>query len=233
MSSVLVEMLGLPGSGKTAVAREACIALRRRGVTADVVDEPISAAVPRRSRIVRRTSASARAVVGNPRWALSSAMWMASIRQSSGRDAASVFAQWLALRDLSTRARSRAGVHLLEEGPLQTLWTLLLRTSDGLATDLLGQLPREARCDLVVVLDVPVEVAEARLQRRTSKHSRSQQLPPALLRAELERGQDLVETLAGSASTPVVRLAGGDGTTSALLGGLLADVLAPRPVAGR
>jgi predicted kinase len=224
---MLVEMLGLPGSGKTAVAGAACDDLRGRGVAADVVDRPISAAVPRVRRIARRTSASARALAEDPRWALRSATRIASLQQPSRRDTASALAQWLAVRNLSGRARARAGVHLLEEGPRQTLWTLLLRSPDRFPPELLERLLREARCDVVVVLDVPVEVVQSRLTRRASKHSRSQQLPPALLRAELLRGRDLIELLAASTVTPVVRLTGGDQTTPALLGGLLADVLGP------
>lgn len=231
MTGLLIELLGLPGSGKTSLARETCAVLRSRGVDAASADRLISAAEPRTSRLVRRTSASARTALRRPRWTLQSATQIASVRQPSRRDTASVLAQWLAVCELSAAARGTDGVHLLEEGPRQTLWTLMLRSPDTLPRGLLEGLPAAARTDLVVVLDVPVEVVEARLLRRASKHSRSQHLAPDRLRAELERGRDLVELLASGATAPVVRLRGDDTTTPAGLGVLLADVLGPHPIA--
>lgn len=225
MRSVLVEMLGLPGSGKTTLARETCLALQGRGVPASVVDEPISAAVPWARRVGRRTSAAARATLRRPCWSLTSAARITSVRQRSGRDTASALAQWLAVCDLAGRARAGAGIHLLEEGPLQTLWTLGLRSPGTVPARLLQAWPRAAAPDVVVVLDVPLEVIEARLRRRASKHSRSQQLPPELLTLELLRGRDLLAELTASTSVPVVRLAGSDRTTGVGLADQLVDVL--------
>lgn len=229
MSALLVEMLGLPGAGKSALSREVCLVLRERGVPAGIADARVSAAVPRARRVRRRTAAAARSAVRRPGWTLSSAASIASMRQPAGRDTASVLAQWLAVCDLAARARARPGVHLLEEGPLQTLWTLGLRSPDALPHRLLEAWPRAAAPDVVVLLDVPLAVVEERLMRRSSKHSRSQQLPPDLLRAELHRGQKLLEVLAAPTATPVVRLSGDDETTAAGLAGLLADVLSPCP----
>jgi thymidylate kinase len=229
VTGLLVELLGLPGSGKTALAREACPALRSRGLDAVVVDRPISAAVPRTARVVRRTAASARTTLRRPAWTLGSAAQIASVREPTRRDTVSVLAQWLAVCDLAARSRRDGGVHLLEEGPLQTLWTLMLRSPDPLPEGLLTRFPPAARSDLVVVLDVPVEVVEERLHRRASRHSRSQRLDSERTREELEHGRRLVDDLVARTTTPVLRLRGGETTTPTGLAGLLADVLAAHP----
>ncbi len=235
---MIVELLGLPGAGKSALARETSHALRARGIAADVVDRPISAAVPKPRRLRRRTAAAARAVAAQPAWALSSARGMAAVRQAHARDGAAALAQWLAVYDLAAHARRAPGVHLLEEGPLQTLWTLLLRASgavsiaDPVPTGMLAKWPRAAAPDVVVVLDVPLPEIESRLLRRQSKHSRSQHLPVEALREELLRGEQLLEALAAASRTPVIRLAGSHDTTAAALGARLADLLMPRAEVG-
>ena len=233
MSALLVEMLGLPGAGKSSLAKATCAALHAQGVSADVVDLPISAAVPQRARVRRRVGAAVHIGLTRPRWTLRSTAQILAVHQPSLRDSASVLAQWLAVTDLAARSRARGGVQILEEGPLQTLWTLLLRSPDPLPRQLLDGLLPSARSDVVVVLDVPLDVVEARLRRRASKHSRSQALDPAGLRAELARGRELVELLASaSATTPVLRLGGDDATTAEDRARHLVENLTTRPLTG-
>lgn len=232
MSALLVELLGLPGSGKSALARETCRALQSGGHRAEVLDRPISAAVPKGQRVRRRTAGAARTALRRPAWTVTSAALMAGIDQPARRDTAAALTQWLAVCDLASRARARPGVHLLEEGPCQTLWTLLLRSGDALPEELLDSWPRAAAADVVVVLDVPLAVVAARLQRRGSKHSRSQHLQGQALTEELRRGQRLLEALAARVDVPVLRLAGGDDTTAVALGRQLTGVLVAHPAAG-
>ena len=230
MTGLVVELCGLPGSGKTTVARHARATLAERGVPAVVADRPISAVAPRAARMLRRTAYSARAVASRPRWALTACTDMAAVPQPSRRDTAAVIAQWLAVCDLSARGHRVPGVHLLEEGLVQTTWTLLLRSDVAPPRRLWASLPAAVRSDLVVLVDVPVETAQGRLERRASRHSRSQSLPAAQLRVELERGRALLEELTAAAPVPVVRLRGSDATSAAALGAELAEhVLAHVP----
>jgi hypothetical protein len=218
MSCTVVELCGLPGSGKSTLADHLRAALGELGTPGSVVDDPISASAPRRARLVRRTAGSARSAVRHPLRTLGSATDIAAVRQPSTRDTASVLAQWLAVCDLTSRARRRPGVHLLQEGLVQTTWTMLLRADAGASPGRLwNRVPAAARSDLVVVLDVPVNVAQARLAARESRHSRTQQLPPDLVRAELDRGRALLEQLLVLAPVPVLRLPG-SGVGAAELG---------------
>lgn len=235
MTSLVVELCGLPGSGKSTLARHLRAGLAEHGVTGTAVDGPISASAPRLARLVRRTSGSARASLHHPLWALGSGADIAGVRQPSRRDTASVLAQWLSVCDLTARARRAPGVHVLEEGLLQTTWTLLLRADGGACLPpprLWASVPAPSRSDLVVALDVPAEVVEARLAGRTSRHSRTQQLPPDLLRAELEHGRRLLEQLLLAAPVPVVRLPWRPGTAAVDLGGEATRLVLDRVVPG-
>jgi len=228
-SSLVVELCGLPGSGKTTVARHALAALTGRGLFATVADRPISAAVPCTSRMARRTASSARMALSRPRWALGTGLDIVAVPQPSRRDTASALAQWLSICELTERAHRTPGVvHLLEEGLLQTLWTLRLRSRTLPPPRLLASLPHTSRSDLVVVIDVPVAVAEGRLTRRASRHSRSQALPADLLRAELEHGRALLEELAAAERAPLLRLHSDDTTDASALGTNLAELIVRR-----
>ena len=116
------------------------------------------------------------------------------------RDAVAGAVQWFAVKRLEARASRTAGVHLLQEGPVQTLWTLALRARgghDALAL-LLGRrdFPRE---HLLVVLDAPLDLVSSRLASRTSRHSRTQLLAQGERAVELVAGQELLrEILAAS-----------------------------------
>ena len=215
MTGLVVELCGLPGSGKTTVAGHMRTALQRAGFPGHIVDQPISASAPPVTRLLRRTAASARASVARPRWALGVGADVAAVRQPARRDTASVLAQWLAVCDLTSRAHRRPGIHLLEEGLVQTMWTLMLRSEDPPPPRLWASLPTTSRSDLVVLVDVPVPVVQERLVRRASRHSRSQQLPPDLLRAELERGDRLLAALVATARPPVLRVRGSHETEAA------------------
>lgn len=211
--STVVELCGLPGSGKTTLARTLVDVLGVAGVETVVLDTPISAAVGRPARAARRLGLASTTAARRPLPSARAARWFASGRQSAA-DAAAAYVQWLAVQRLVDRADG-AAVHLLEEGAVQTLWTALLR-AEGPRTGgtAWGLLPRSVRSDVVVLVDVPPETASARLARRTSRHSRTQLLDPEARRAELARGRDLLEDLLAHCPLPVVRVAGDDAWTA-------------------
>lgn len=201
-----VELCGLPGSGKTTVARLTREELLLRGVDACIADLGISAAADARSRIRRRAVSTARQGLSHPLAGAATLRTLVDSRQASTRDLVAYTAQWFAIRDLVGRSRTGSGVHLFEEGIVQRLWTLGLRGERDVSARLWAGLRPALRTDLVLALDADVTVAAGRLERRASRHSRTQQLSPDLRRAELERGSELLERLLAAAPVPVVRL---------------------------
>lgn len=225
-TSLVVEFCGLPGSGKTTTAEHAARAVLARGTDCLIADREVSAAASRRARVARRTAASVRESARRPLYTLETAWRISTVGQAERRDSAAVLAQWLATGDLVARAHRRPGVHLVEEGWLQTLWTLLLRADSPPSAQLLTRQPAANRSDLVILLDVPVDLADARLEARASRHSRTQRLPREQRRAELERGARLLEQLAVASPVPVWRVRVDAGTTAEQLGERVASVIA-------
>jgi thymidylate kinase len=204
--SRVVELCGLPGAGKSTLARQIVAAVSARGGRCAIVDGPISAVAARPARVARRARLAAAETARHPLRSAAAARWIAASGQPSTRDIAAVLAQWLAVQRTIATARWETGVHLVEEGVVQSLWTLGLRARGDGVGRLTEGLPESARSDLIVVVEAPVEVVCDRLSARSSRHSRTQQLTGSAQLDELRRGQVLLETLLERIDVPVVRL---------------------------
>jgi AAA domain len=220
-ASTLVELCGLPGSGKSTLAALTVAQLQRSGVPACVADVPISAANPRPMRVVRRAEMSGLALAVHPGCAAKSLRSIGASRQGTPRDTIAVTAQWLSLVGLGSRARRTQGVSVLEEGLVQTLWTLSLRAGRDVSGRIWATVPGSAHADLLVVVESPVDVALERLRRRTSRHSRTQHLPVVRQRDELLRGLALLDELVNRSGLHTVRVAN---DYAAPLAGLAAEI---------
>jgi thymidylate kinase len=207
-SSTTVELCGLPGSGKTTLAAALRQELARRGVPCTIADRELSASVGLSQRLRRRAGSALRQSARHPRATASATAALLRSGQSSARDTAAYLAQWLAVRDLVAVAHRSPGAHLLEEGIVQRLWTLGLRGTTDVSPRLWQGLGPEMRTDLVVVIDVPTQVALRRLDGRDSRHSRTQRLDPDLRLAELDPGRRLLDELLSASPVPVMRVNG-------------------------
>jgi energy-coupling factor transporter ATP-binding protein EcfA2 len=189
---LVVELCGLPGSGKSTLAAHIYAALREAGVEAVVADLPVSAAAPAPARVRRKVLAASAAVVREP---VAAARVVGAVTGSrpTPRDGLGLAAQWLTVRGLQRSARARAGVSLLEEGVVQTLWSLALRApADGAAST---RMLHAWSPDLLVVVDAPLDVLMSRLESRPSRHSRTQRIALDRRGPELERGRLLLDLL--------------------------------------
>jgi thymidylate kinase len=204
--TTVVELCGLPGSGKTTLARAVHADLVARGVRCRIGDGSVSADVPLADRVRRRLVAGGRQSLAHPASTVAAAAAVLSSGQATARDNLTCLAQWLTVRDLLVVARVDPGLSLFEEGVLQRLWTLGLRGSVDVSARLWDRLPQRIRPDLVVHVDVPLETALARLEARGSRHSRVQRLEPEMRPAELVRGRRLLDSLLDGCPVPVVRL---------------------------
>jgi hypothetical protein len=189
---LVVELCGLPGSGKSALAAHTCAALRRFGVDAVVADLPVSAAAAASARVRRKVLAAAAAAAAEPAATARGVRAVTGTRPTA-RDGLGLLAQWLTVQQLCRQGRARPGVSLLEEGTVQTVWSIALRASasEADAARLLELRPP----DLLVVVEAPMDVLLHRLDERPSRHSRTQRLAADLRDAELERGRLLMDRL--------------------------------------
>jgi hypothetical protein len=189
----VVEFCGLPGSGKSTIARALVASLRLQGVATSEVMAPIGPSARRGARIRRKSALIARGMMsrGGPEIATNLG-WRSG--QAAARDRVARPANLLVVRDAVRRARGRAGVHVLDQGPLQEWWSAALRADSDRVLRWAAADPAP-RADLVVRVDAPPDVLVARLARRPARQSRLEAVSGPELEQELQRGADLLDTL--------------------------------------
>ena len=205
--TLVVELCGLPGTGKTTLAGLVAAELTERGRRCEIADLAMSAAASRSRRLQHKAAAVAAQAARHPVQTTRSVRWLAASRQESARDAVAGLAQWLAVHQAVAVTRREPGVQLFEEGVVQTLWTIGLRAQRDVVRRLLESQDAASRPDLLVVVDAPVDVLRERLAGRSSRHSRTQQLDAGAQAAELRRGRELLDMLTtwASVETQVVK----------------------------
>jgi predicted kinase len=190
---LVVELCGLPGSGKSTLAHALVAQLRLAGVPAVDVMAPIGPSAGRTERLLRKTAIVGRAALRPDAWRLAVDLGVRS-GQRSARDRIARPVNLVVVRAAVERAAHRAGVHVLDQGPLQEWWSAALRAdSDRVLAWAAADGPTHA--DLLVRVDAPVDVLVTRLGRRAGAQSRVEGLDDVALRAVLTRGAGLMDAL--------------------------------------
>ncbi len=184
--ATVVEFVGLPGVGKSTLSHRtaATIASDHPQVT-----EPISRIENRSAafRILSKGRYAAEHALRRPRTAIDGLRAIRATQQPTTGDFARVAFNFQYVAGVVTRARSAAGVTLLDQGPYQALWSIGLR-SPADWPDLLDRfenpLSRIAP-DLVVLVEADTETIADRLRSREGGDTR---VGPGT--AEFDRGVD-------------------------------------------
>ena len=189
----VVEFCGLPGAGKSTLARTLVARLRLQGIPTTEVMAPLGPDAQRASRIVRKVGAVARGL-GDPGSARLIVEVGLRTGQADRRDRVARPANLVVVRHAVRRARAALGVHVLDQGPLQEWWSAALR-ADGDRVLALAAADRADRADLIIRVDTPIDVLLERLGARAARQSRLEAVETAERRAELERGSVLLDAL--------------------------------------
>jgi hypothetical protein len=197
VSALTVEFCGLPGAGKSHLVVEVRRALGELGVAATVVTSGLATPTPRSARAMTRGRLAARQLGRDPTHARDVASSVLHGGQRRPGDGPRQVLQWLAVQELLQRSASATGVHLLDEGPLQVLWSVgLWGESEPLLQCLEGSPARWRRADVLVVVQVSPEAACTRLAGRVTPHSRVEILTdPAERLQVLRRGRQRLDDL--------------------------------------
>jgi len=212
--SMVVEFLGLPGSGKTTVSKRIAEYLSQWGLT---ILEPVRELSDRSG-----LSGSLRGYHGKSYLVASELMahpagsWRAlRVLLRSGQPSLAVLFKvtfnWLMQCSLLRSCRSTRVVHLFDEGIFQALWSIGLEGRPGVIRELRSMLHDTlSRPDVVVVLDADPTVIADRLRHRGTRDSRADRDwlddPDAVLRAAslMREVVDALETLSARGRTLII-----------------------------
>jgi hypothetical protein len=193
--AVVVELAGLPGAGKSSTATALTRWLTDRGVPVVHPQRAFGPAVPVVPRVGRKLAVATTGTLRSP--GLSARMARSLLRsgQPGAADVVARFVQWHVNQRVLVPAATPGAVTLVDEGLVQSLWSIGLRGRVEPALEVLTTSRRWRAPDVLVVVRTPPDVAEARLAARASRHSRTQSLPRSLRLAELERSSLLLDRL--------------------------------------
>jgi len=217
MPALVVEFLGLPGSGKSVLAHATARVLRERGVD---VHEPTYKLAHERGEAARQVTKAWQtltATVRSPRDTFSWFRAFAASRQARRSGLIKLTVNWLHLTTVLERAGRSAGVILLDQGLLQALWSVeyearrSLLESERLAERLADCLPERAA---IVLTEASLTTVERRLAGRPGATSRLEQAPDlevtrslAWAREALARVEALGTAVAARRGIPLLRVA--------------------------
>lgn len=184
----LVECLGLPGTGKSRLCAELHLALRRAG-------RPAGLHLRRPSGGLGRLAAAGGLAVFGLRHPGRVRRSLRSIRAAAPADRGWLVRTWLKRSALATRLRRRPGIHLVDAGVAQALWSLASRSAAEPLPAVLEALVAEAPLpDLLIRLEVEPARLLQRLAGRPRPASRLERQPD-LDRDLLEQGRRLVDVV--------------------------------------
>ena len=173
-AGLVVEFVGLPGAGKSALSHQVAVLLKADGL---VVSEPTSRLnhVSLTSRTLAKVGFGIGGAVAAP---LTGARWLRIFRglgQRSLADTGRVALNWFFLAGLTRGLTHRSGVHLLDQGIFQGLWSAGYAARDGtvagreIDSAVLTALPPRI---LVIVVETSPATLRRRLHERPGGDSR-------------------------------------------------------------
>lgn len=195
--ALTVEFLGPPGAGKSTVAAALVGELTRSGLAADVVTQGTDSGTPPVRRLLTKTRHALTEAAMHPAASTRAVVSLASSGQVDPGALAHLALAWLVAQRLVARGRTASGIVVLDEGPLQALWSVGLAGTHDRMLGRWAARPEGWRvADVVVVLLPPVATLASRLAARLRPHGRVDRLRGSRRLEALRRGRDLAREIA-------------------------------------
>lgn len=230
-----IEFFGLPGSGKTTVAKELLRLLQATGVSASFSGDRMGDGAPIVQRMLRRLGM----VAGQSPREIGSYWRGARLMVARGEglgDSAHSLWNLISVQAMTNQHLRGRGLMVLDQGLVQAIWSARMRENRGdgdvgwgalLSDDWLGQ------CCFVQV-GCKAETAMERLRNRKQRTSRMQRPDRLQELAEWSRGEALVTELGGmtegllrhkSFANRLIRIRTDDGLSASVLAAMVLEPL--------
>lgn len=194
--TLLVECVGLPGSGKSHLAARITGELGCRAVPHRDLSAGLTASTGRGQRLLNRTRLIVGECAGAPRQAAAAVDLTRRSGQRSRRDMVSLSVNWLNVQALARQTRRDGAVGICDQGPVMALWSTGMRgDASRWQRRLADPSFRWLLPDVLIVLDTDIDDVAARLLERTTGQSRMERLAPSEIQRSLQASRELLDDL--------------------------------------
>ncbi len=189
---IVIELIGLPGSGKSIINQEVAENYKKRGVK---VESPTFDIYNKRAlwRISLKLWFISREVIFHPLFFSKCLKYMLITRQKTIIDFLRVTVNLFYVLGI-IRSKQNNRVTFLDQGIIQALWSVFY-SSKGNLGELINKLPSLPLPDLVIRVNVLKEIALKRLEQRVYVQSRLETLEDGEKSAMLARAEEILQEL--------------------------------------
>ncbi len=192
-----IEFFGLPGSGKTTIAREVHKILSRSRPDLLFAPELLRDEAGAKARAAAKLRLILSELGGD---GIQTVRKVFAIRQAHLRDKARAVFSIATVMSLYNKITRRGADAVLDQGLLQALWSVQLRAADGGSAALVAATLKDAARSgrIHISVETPPAICAKRLGSRGSKHSRMQETTAARDHTAWESAEMLRQTLLGN-----------------------------------
>ena len=170
---IVVEFVGLPGVGKSALSHRVAEIMQQRGFQVEQPTYVVHHGMHRWERYLLKLLVVPAEMVLHPAHAARSARAILRTRQSSAGDFIGLTVNWFFMCSLLRRAKARGGVQFFDEGLVNALWSIGFRASADNTPRILEELARQHSSDVAAALiEADIPTVKERLASRKNSESR-------------------------------------------------------------
>jgi hypothetical protein len=195
-ATLIVEFVGLPGVGKSTLSHRVAEELRKDFAN---VEEPSFIASHRHGRIsqaLKTYGLALKTIIMHPAFSLNSIQTIWNSEQRSFSEAKNMIINWLYVSASSRRASNISGLHVLDQGSIQAIWSVAMRAGSQNWISLMDLLIMNYNCRVIVVwVSAQIPTVVRRMKNRERKQSRFDRLSNDEVLSTMKRGGELLNLI--------------------------------------